>query len=154
METIRSLYNIIHHELISKVKLATVVKGNQEVPFSISTTLRCRGGHHSFPRIAPLPLIHTLYCWVLSKEVSSIIFKVFGMMQPRIKPRSPRPLANTLSLSIYIYIYITSNIYAYLYSMKFLIIYIDIFILPVKSIQPPSKIFISHPKSVIFNETS
>ena len=43
-----------------------------------------------------LPLIHTLYCWVLSKEASSTIFKVFGMTQPRIEPKSPRPLANTL----------------------------------------------------------
>ena len=38
-----------------------------------------------------LPLIRTLYCWVLTKEVSSIIFKVFGMMQPGIEPRSPGP---------------------------------------------------------------
>ena len=43
-----------------------------------------------------LPLICTLYCWVLSKEVSSTIFKVFGMTQPGIEPRSPGPLANTL----------------------------------------------------------
>ena len=43
-----------------------------------------------------LPLIHTLYCWVLSKEVSSTSFKVFGMMQPGIEPRSPGSLANTL----------------------------------------------------------
>ena len=42
-----------------------------------------------------LPLIHTLYCWVLSKEVSSTIFKVFGMTRPGIEPRSPGPLANT-----------------------------------------------------------
>ena len=42
-----------------------------------------------------LPFIHTLYCWVLSKEVSSTNFKVFGMMQPEIEPRSPGPLANT-----------------------------------------------------------
>ena len=43
-----------------------------------------------------LSLIHTLYCWVLSKEVSSTIFKVFSMMWPGIEPRSPGPLANTL----------------------------------------------------------
>ena len=43
-----------------------------------------------------LPLIHTLYCWVLIKEVSSTIFKVFGMTWPGIEPRSPRSLANTL----------------------------------------------------------
>ena len=43
-----------------------------------------------------LPLIHTLYCWVLSKEVSSTIFKVFGMTRPGIEARSPEPLANIL----------------------------------------------------------
>ena len=43
-----------------------------------------------------LPSIRTLYCWVLSKEVSSIIFKVFGITQPGIEPRSPGPLGNTL----------------------------------------------------------
>ena len=43
-----------------------------------------------------LPLICTLYCWVLSKEVSSTIFEVFGMTRPGIEPRSPGPLANTL----------------------------------------------------------
>ena len=43
-----------------------------------------------------LPSICTLYCWVLSKEVSSTIFKVFSMTRPGIEPRSPGPLANTL----------------------------------------------------------
>ena len=50
-------------------------------------------------------LIHTLYCWMLSKEVSSTILKVFGMTWPGIEPR---PLVNTLptrpmSRSVYIY---------------------------------------------------
>ena len=45
-----------------------------------------------------LPSIRTLYCWVLSKEVSSTIFKVFGMMRPGIEPWSPGPLANTLPI--------------------------------------------------------
>ena len=36
------------------VKLATVVKGGQKAPFSITTTLRCRGGRYSFPWIALL----------------------------------------------------------------------------------------------------
>ena len=35
-------------------KLATVVECNQKAPFSIATTLRCRGGCYSFPRIVPL----------------------------------------------------------------------------------------------------
>ena len=39
---------------IVKVKLAVVVEGDQKAPFSITTTLRCRGGCYSFPRIAPL----------------------------------------------------------------------------------------------------
>ncbi len=43
-----------------------------------------------------LPLIRALYCWVLSKEASSTIFKVFGMTRPGIEPRSPGPLADTL----------------------------------------------------------
>ena len=42
-----------------------------------------------------LTLIRTLYCWVLSKEVSSTIFKVFGMTRPGIEPWSPGLLANT-----------------------------------------------------------
>ena len=33
---------------------------------------------------------------MLSKEVSSTIFKVFGMIRSGIEPRSSRPLANTL----------------------------------------------------------
>ena len=34
---------------------------------------------------------------MLSKVVSSSIFKVFGMTRPGIEPRSPGPLANTLT---------------------------------------------------------
>ena len=34
--------------------LATVVEGDSKAPFSIATTPRCRGGHYSFPWIAPL----------------------------------------------------------------------------------------------------
>ena len=41
-----------------------------------------------------LPLIRTLYCWVLSREASSTIFKVFGMTWPGIERRSPRSVAN------------------------------------------------------------
>ena len=81
--------------MCSKVKLVTVVEGDLKAPFSIATT---PGGgvlllSHD---CSTLPLIHTLYCWVLSKEVTSTIFKVFGMMRPGIEPRSPGPLANTL----------------------------------------------------------
>ena len=43
-----------------------------------------------------LPLIRTLYCWLLSKKVSNTIFKVFGITRPGIEPRSPGPLTNTV----------------------------------------------------------
>ena len=46
-----------------------------------------------------LPLIRTLYCWALNKEISSAIFKVFAMTRPGIEPRSPEWLANTLPTS-------------------------------------------------------
>ena len=39
---------------IVKVKLVTVVKGDQKAPFSIATTPRCKGGRYSFSWIAPL----------------------------------------------------------------------------------------------------
>ena len=49
---------MIVHELFvldrNKVKLATVVEGDQKAPFSIATTPRCRGGRYSFLWIAPL----------------------------------------------------------------------------------------------------
>ena len=74
-----------------------MVEGDQKAPFSTDTTQRCRGGRYSFSLdCLTLSLIRTFYCWVFSKEVSSTIFKVFGMMRPRIEPRSPGPLANTL----------------------------------------------------------
>ena len=38
---------------------------------------------------------------MLSKEVSSTIFGVFGMIQPGIEPQSPRLLANDLTICIY-----------------------------------------------------
>ena len=68
--------------------LAIVVEDNSKAPFSIATTPMCKGGRYFFPSI------HTLYCCVQSKEVSSIIFKLFDMTRPGIKPRSPEPLAN------------------------------------------------------------
>ena len=43
-----------------------------------------------------LSLICTLYCRVLSKEVSSTIFKVCGMKRSGIEHMSPGSLANTL----------------------------------------------------------
>ena len=46
------------------------------------------------------------------------------------------------------------HIYTHTHTHRYIYIYIYIYTHPVKSIWPSSKSFISHPKSVIFNETS
>ena len=73
----------------SNVKLVTVVEDDQKVSLGEGAQLLSQD-------CSTLPLIRTLYCWVLSKEVSSTIFKAFGMTRPGIEPRSLGPLANTL----------------------------------------------------------
>ena len=41
---------------IVNIKFSTIVvaEGTPKAPFSIATTLRCKGGHYSFPWIAQL----------------------------------------------------------------------------------------------------
>ena len=56
---------------------------------------------------------------MLSKVVSSSIFKVFGMTRPGIEPRSPGPLANTLTagpMSRFIWLYRYSKSGAVMFS--------------------------------------
>ena len=65
------------------INLATVVEGNPKAPFSIATTLRCRGGLNSLPWIAPL--------YPYNAKVSRTIFLVFGL-----ELQSSGSLANTL----------------------------------------------------------
>ena len=55
-------------------------------------------GATPFSGLLHLLLIRTLQCWVLSKEVSSTKFQVFGISQPGIEPRSPGALVNTLTI--------------------------------------------------------
>ena len=76
--------------------LATLVKGDPKVPFSIATIWRCREGCYSFHWITPLYPRSLPYNAVLRKAASSTIFWVFGMTQPGIEPQSLGPLANTL----------------------------------------------------------
>ena len=91
--------NLDYHTI--KVKLVTVVEGDQKAPFSIATTPKCKGGHYSFSLdCSSLHSVRTWYCWALSKQVSSTNFKVFGMTRPGIEPRSPVPLANTLPTKV------------------------------------------------------
>ena len=82
---------------IVKVKLATFSQGWPEVSLfnNYYTELEGRALLLSLD-CSTLPLIRTLYHWVLSKAVSSTIFKVFGMTRPGIEPRSSGPLTNTL----------------------------------------------------------
>ena len=90
--------NLFEIYLIKKASKSKV--GDQKAPFSIATTLQCRGRALFLSLDCfTLSLIHTLYCWVLSKEVSSTIFKVFGITRPWIELRSPGLLANTLPTS-------------------------------------------------------
>ena len=46
---------------VKKVKLATLVKGDPKVLFSIATIPRCWEGHNSIPRIDPLYPWSSLY---------------------------------------------------------------------------------------------
>ena len=46
-----AVFELVKHKY---VKLTTVVECDQQTPFSIATTPRCREGHYSFPWIAPL----------------------------------------------------------------------------------------------------
>ena len=38
----------------NKVNLATIINSDPKAPFLIATTPMCRGGHYSFPWMAPL----------------------------------------------------------------------------------------------------
>ena len=110
---------------VKKVKLATIAEDDQKAPFSIATTLRCKGGRYSFTWIVPL---YPWYSWVLSKEVSSTNYKVFDMTRPGIEPRSPEhsthwanePVAN---LSVVTFKYLNAAftsvcLYTYSLTMK------------------------------------
>ena len=100
---VHSLENVFSK--IRKIEYADPWKTWRKAPFSIATTSKAQLLSLD---CSTLHLIRTLYSWVLSKEVSSTIFKVLGMMWPGIESRSPWPLANTLpttpmSRSTYIY---------------------------------------------------
>ena len=68
------------------VKLANIVEGDPKALFSITTTLRCRGGRNFFPWIAHL--------YPYNAEVSSTIFESLV----RLELQSHGPLANTLPI--------------------------------------------------------
>ena len=73
----------------SKLKLAIVVENDPKAPVSIATTPRSRGGRYSFPWIAPLYPWYVPVRWVLSKEVSSTIFKPLVWLNLGLNPGLP-----------------------------------------------------------------
>ena len=75
----------------------TIVEGNPKAPFSIATTPRCRGGCYSFPGLLYFTLDPYLIMLGVKQGGIKYHFWVFGMTRPGIEPRSPGPLANTLT---------------------------------------------------------
>ena len=72
--------------------------GDLKVPFSIVTTQRSREGCYFFPWIAKLTLDPYLIMLSVKQGGIKYHFRVFGMARSRIEPKSPRPLANTLTI--------------------------------------------------------
>ena len=79
-----------------EVKLATIVEDTPKAPFSTATKSRGREGCYSFPWISPLYPCYVPLNAVLSKEVLSTIFWVFGTTLHETEHRSPGPFADTL----------------------------------------------------------
>ena len=78
--------------------MATEVGTDSKAPLSIATTPRCRRGYYSIPWFAPIYpwfLLYSAECWARQHQVP---FFVFGMARSRIGPRSPRSVANTLTI--------------------------------------------------------
>ena len=75
--------------------MVTFVEGDLKSPFSIATTLRCRGGHYSIPWIASL--YPNLIMLNVKQDGIKYHFWVSDMTRPRIELRSRRLLVNTLA---------------------------------------------------------
>ena len=75
--------------------LATVFKGDQKASFQLLLHWGVGEGTTPFPGLLHFKL--DMYLILLRDKQGGIkFFKVFGMTQPGIEPRSPGPLANTL----------------------------------------------------------
>ena len=68
-----------------------VVEGDLKAPFSVATTLKCRGGHYSFPWIAPL------YPWYVpynaecsARQYQVPFFKSLVWLDLRLNPDNQR----------------------------------------------------------------
>ena len=84
------------YKYVSKSKVGDLSRGQPEGSLFDSYYTKVLGRVLLlFLDCSTLPLIPTLYCWVLSKEAASIIFWAFGMTLPGIEPSSPGSLVNT-----------------------------------------------------------
>ena len=72
----------------------TIPESDVEAAFSIATTLRCKRGHYSFPELLHFTL--DPYFIMLSVKQGGIKYHFLSLWYNSIKPRSPRPLENTL----------------------------------------------------------
>ena len=71
-----------------------------------------------FLNCSTLPLIHTIYCWVLSKEISSTIFEVFGMTQPGIETQVSWTIDDTLTTRPMRHTHTHTHTHVYIYLTK------------------------------------
>ena len=88
----------------SQVNLATVVKGDQKVPFWIATTPRCRGGRETFPWIA---LLYPWYVPYIARRYQIPFLKSLVWLNLRLNPglldhwRTLYPLGQWAGLIVY-----------------------------------------------------
>ena len=78
--------------ILSNIKLATVVEGDQKAPFPIATTPRCKGVRYSFPWTAPLYPWYVPYiaeCYARRYQVP--YFESLVKTRPGTEPRSSGP---------------------------------------------------------------
>ena len=97
------------------IKLAAIVEGNQKAPFSIATTLRCRGGRYSLPWIVPLyPRYIPYIAECLARRYQVPFLKSLVWCDLGLNPGLPNHWWTFYPLSLYIYIYI----YIYHFSLE------------------------------------
>ena len=63
---------------VSKVKWTTLIESDPKAPFSIATTMKCRGGHYSFPGL--LHFTFDPYLIILSVKQGGIKYHFFSSL--------------------------------------------------------------------------
>ena len=130
--------------------MATIVEGNQKAPFSIAFDRSVGKGATPFPGLLHFTL-DTYLVLMSIKEVTSTIFKVFGMTQLEIEPRSPGPLSNTLPTRSTNYLYLFKGIIAYrgLLSLLLLLLLVVVVVVVVEVVVVTSKLITVYKQLII-----